>query len=59
MQLPGQGLCGVQQTCPRVAPHSIAGTPPSTIPQLAGNLAGLLLILLAGNLMAIATLRWA
>ena len=57
--MPGQGLRGVQQTCPRVAPHSLAGTPPSTIPQLAGNLAGLLLILVAGNLMAIATLRWA
>ncbi len=41
-----------------VAARSLAGKPPSAVTQVAGNVAGLLLILLGGAMMVIATLRY-
>jgi putative membrane protein len=41
-----------------VAARSLAGKPPSAITQIAGNIAGLLLILLGGAMMVVATLRY-
>ena len=41
-----------------VAARSLAGRPPSAVTQVAGAIAGLLLILLGGAMMVIATLRY-
>ena len=41
-----------------IAARSLAGKPPSAVTQVAGNVAGLLLILLGGAMMVIATLRY-
>ena len=41
-----------------VAARSLAGRPPSAVTQVAGDIAGLLLIVLGGAMMVIATLRY-